>query len=160
MITTHLAEVVRRNAGRLLGRQDVKLLIDLVKQSDPVVIDELNGANVTTGEIQRVLQIAARRRRRHPRPRAHLRGDLGALARHEGPGTDRRSGAHRARPGDLRRQHARDGKLPVLTLDPIVEHSLADALRTGDHGTYLALDPQIAEAARARGRDAKPKRRR
>ena len=56
MITTHLAEVVRRNAGRLLSRQDVKLLIDVVKQSDPVVIDELNGANITTGEIQRVLQ--------------------------------------------------------------------------------------------------------
>ena len=56
VITTHLAEVVRRNAGRLLGRQDVKLLIDLVKQTDPVVIDELNGANITAGEIQRVLQ--------------------------------------------------------------------------------------------------------
>ena len=57
VITTHLAEVVRRNAGRLLGRQDVKMLIDVVKQSDPVVVDELNGANVTTGEIQRVLQM-------------------------------------------------------------------------------------------------------
>src|SRR5262249_35252365 len=31
VITTHLAEVVRRNAGRLLGRQDVKMLIDVVK---------------------------------------------------------------------------------------------------------------------------------
>ena len=44
VITTHLAEVVRRNAGRLVSRQDVKLLVDMVKQSDPVVIDELNGA--------------------------------------------------------------------------------------------------------------------
>ena len=56
VITTHLAEVVRRNAGRLLGRQDVKLLIDLVKQTDPVVVDELNAAGITAGEIQRVLQ--------------------------------------------------------------------------------------------------------
>ena len=33
----------------------------------------------------------------------------------------------------------------MLTLEPIIEHSLAEALRTSDHGTYLALDPQIAE---------------
>jgi flagellar biosynthesis protein FlhA len=42
-------------------------------------------------------------------------------------------------------QHARDGKLPVLTLDPLVEHALAETLRSGDHGTYLAIDPQTAE---------------
>ena len=59
VITTHLAEVVRRNAGRLLSRQDVKMLIDVVKEHDPVVIDELNGANVRPGEIQRVLQICS-----------------------------------------------------------------------------------------------------
>ena len=33
----------------------------------------------------------------------------------------------------------------MLTLEPIIEHSLAEALRTSDHGTYLALDPQVAE---------------
>ena len=56
VITTHLAEIVRRYASRLLSRQDVKTLIDIVKQSDPVVIDEINAAGVTHGEIQRVLQ--------------------------------------------------------------------------------------------------------
>jgi len=67
----HLAEVVRPNAGRLLSRQDVKMLIDVVKQSDPVVVDELNGASVTTGEIQRVLQMLLDERSAS-RPRPHL----------------------------------------------------------------------------------------
>ncbi len=33
----------------------------------------------------------------------------------------------------------------MITLDPLVEHALAETLRTGDHGTYLAIEPQIAE---------------
>ncbi len=101
MITTHLAEVVRRNAGRLLGRQDVKMLIDVVKQSDPVVVDELNGANVTTGEIQRVLQMLLDEGV-GIRDLVRIFEVVSERARvDEGSGTDRRSGAHRARPGDL-----------------------------------------------------------
>jgi flagellar biosynthesis protein FlhA len=144
VITTHLAEVVRRNAGRLLGRQDVKMLLDVVKQSDPVVVDELNGANVTTGEIQRVLQllldegvgirdlvriveVVSERSRVTKDPEQIVEAVRTAL----GPA--------------ISASYARDGKLPVLTLEPLVEHALADTLRSGDHGTYLALDPQTAE---------------
>jgi flagellar biosynthesis protein FlhA len=144
VITTHLAEVVRRNAGRLLSRQDVKMLIDVVKQSDPVVIDELNGANVTTGEIQRVLQllldesvgirdlvrifeVVSERARVTKDPEQIVESVRTAL----GPA--------------ISSSYAKDGKLPVITLDPLVEHALAETLRTGDTGTYLALDPQTAE---------------
>jgi flagellar biosynthesis protein FlhA len=144
VITTHLAEVVRRNAGRLLSRQDVKMLLDVVKQSDPVVIDELNGANVSTGEIQRVLQllldegvairdlvrifeVISERSRVTKDPETIVEAVRTAV----GPAI---SGSY-----------AKENKLPVLTFDPLVEHALAESLRTGDHGTFLALDPQNAE---------------
>jgi flagellar biosynthesis protein FlhA len=41
--------------------------------------------------------------------------------------------------------HAHDGRLPVITLEPLVEHSLLELLRAGDSGTFLALDPERAE---------------
>jgi flagellar biosynthesis protein FlhA len=144
VITTHLAEVVRRNAGRLLGRQDVKLLLDVVKQSDPVVIDELNGANVSTGEVQRVLQILLDegvgirdlvRIFEVISERSRVTKDPEQIAE-----------AVRTAIGPaISAAYAKDGKLPVLTLEPMVEHALAEALRTGDHGAYLALDPTTAE---------------
>jgi flagellar biosynthesis protein FlhA len=154
VITTHLAEVVRRNAGRLVSRQDVKLLIDMVKQSDPVVIDELNGANVSTGEIQKVLQllldegvairdlvrifeVISERARVNKDPEQIVEAVRTAL----GPA--------------ISASFAKDNKLPVITLDPLVEHALGDTLRNGDHGTFLALDPQTAEAlALAAAREA------
>jgi len=144
VITTHLAEVVRRNAGRMLSRQDVKMLIDMVKESDPVVVDELTGANVTTGEAQRVLQglldegvgirdlvrifeVISERSRVTKDPETLIEAVRTAL----GPA--------------ISSSYARDGRLPVLTLEPIIEHSVAEALRSSDNGSYLALEPSIAE---------------
>src|SRR5689334_17414531 len=56
VITTHLAEVVTTHAARLLGREDVRLLTDVIKRSHPVVVEELTPAQLTLGEVQRVLQ--------------------------------------------------------------------------------------------------------
>ena len=56
VVTTHLADVVRSHAGRLLGREDVKTLVDVVKHTHPVVVEELTPAQLSLGEVQRVLQ--------------------------------------------------------------------------------------------------------
>jgi len=144
VITTHLAEVVRRNAGRLLSRQDVKMLVDVVKQSDPVVIDELNGANVTTGEIQRVLQMLLDegvgirdlvRIFEVVSERSRTTKDVEQIV----------ESVRTALGPAISASYAKDGKLPVITLDPLVEHAMAETLRTSDTGTFLALDPQTAE---------------
>ena len=55
VITTHLAEVVRQNAAELLGREDVKLLVEMVKRTHPIVVEELTPTLLTLGEVQRVL---------------------------------------------------------------------------------------------------------
>ena len=55
LVVTHLSEIVRRQAGRLLSRTDVKNLLDGVRATDPQVVDDLTSANVTTIEVQRVL---------------------------------------------------------------------------------------------------------
>ena len=41
--------------------------------------------------------------------------------------------------------NAVDNRLPVLTVEPLIEQSLLEALRTGDSGTFLAIDPLQAE---------------
>ncbi len=144
VITTHLAEVVRRNAGRLLSRQDVKMLIDVVKQSDPVVIDELNGANVTTGEIQRVLQLLLDEAV-GIRDLVRIFEVVGERSRVTKDVEQIVEAVRTALGPAISASYAKDGKLPVITLDPLVEHALAETLRPGDSGTYLALDPQTAE---------------
>jgi len=41
--------------------------------------------------------------------------------------------------------YATDGRLPVLTLDPTLEHALLEGLRTGDAGSFLTVDSARAE---------------
>jgi flagellar biosynthesis protein FlhA len=144
VITTHMAEVVRTNAGRMLSRSDVKQLVDMVRASDPIVVEELTPATLTLGEIQRVLaslldeNVAIRdlvrifealgeRARLTKDPESLIESARGAL----GPA--------------ISAQYAVEGRLPLLTLDPMVEHAMLEALRMGDQGSFLAMDPERAE---------------
>lgn len=56
VITTHLKEVIYAHASELLGRQEVKKLLEGIKEQNNVVIDELIPDIMRLGEVQKVLQ--------------------------------------------------------------------------------------------------------
>ena len=41
--------------------------------------------------------------------------------------------------------HAVGGRLPVITFDPLMEQGLLEALRAGEAGSFLLVDPEYAE---------------
>jgi flagellar biosynthesis protein FlhA len=56
VIGTHLGELIRRHAHELLGRQEVKRLMDSMSEGYPKLVEELVPKLMTLGEVQRVLQ--------------------------------------------------------------------------------------------------------
>lgn len=56
VIGTHLAELVRRHAHELLGRQEVKRLLDSMNEGYPKLVEELVPKLMSLGEVQKVLQ--------------------------------------------------------------------------------------------------------
>lgn len=57
VIATHLTEIIRSHAAEILGRKEVKQIIDKVAETDKVVVDEvLDTAKFTYGQIEKVLQ--------------------------------------------------------------------------------------------------------
>lgn len=56
VIGTHLGELIRRHAHELLGRHEVKRLLDSMNESYPKLVEELIPKMLTLGEVQRVLQ--------------------------------------------------------------------------------------------------------
>jgi flagellar biosynthesis protein FlhA len=56
VIGTHLAELIRRHAYELLGRQEVKRLLDSMNETHPKLVEELVPKVMTLGEVQKVLQ--------------------------------------------------------------------------------------------------------
>lgn len=145
VITTHLAEIVRQNAGRLLSHQDIKMLMDVVKQHDAVVIDELNGASLSLGEIQRVLANLLDENI----PIRDLGRIFEVLSERGRQTKDSEQLTEAVRSGlgpAVSAVFAQGNRLPVITFEPMLEHQLLEALRTGEAGSFLALDPDAAEA--------------
>lgn len=57
VIATHLSSVIQQNASEIMGRQEVKNIVDSIREDNPVVVDEvLQDKKITLGQIQAVLQ--------------------------------------------------------------------------------------------------------
>jgi flagellar biosynthesis protein FlhA len=56
VIGTHLGELIRRHAHELLGRQEVKRLLDSMTEGYPKLVEELVPKLMSLGEVQKVLQ--------------------------------------------------------------------------------------------------------
>lgn len=140
VITTHLAEIVTTHAARLLGREDVKLLVDVVKRSHPVVVDELTPSQLSLGEVQQVLQtlldeqVSVRDLVRIFEAlslRAQATKDLDSLV----------EAARTALGPAIVSPHLVDGTVHVVSLEPQLEQRMLESLRPTEHGPVIALDP-------------------
>jgi len=56
VLSTHLMETIRARAGDILSRQDVRELVDGLRETHPALIDELIPARLSLGTLHRVLQ--------------------------------------------------------------------------------------------------------
>ena len=56
VLTTHLTELLRRNADKLLTRQDTSHLIENLKQDYPTLVDEITPESLPVATVQKVLQ--------------------------------------------------------------------------------------------------------
>ncbi len=144
VITTHLAEVVREHASRLLGREDVRALVEGIKRSHPVVVEELTPSVLSLGEIQRVLQgLLDEQVCIRDLPRIFEALSLRARA-----GTDPDGLIEAARSGlgpAVAAPYAVDDVLRVLTLEPQLEQKLFESMVGGEGGQHLLIDAERAE---------------
>jgi flagellar biosynthesis protein FlhA len=146
VVVTHLTETIRRHVADLLTRQDVRTLLDTLKDHNAAVVDEVVPDLLSVGELQRVLQALLREG-------VSIR-DLGAVVEAAG---DR---ARVTRDPDLLAEYARQAlgrtivspyldserTLRALTLDPHLEQEVSDAIAQTPDGEYLAMDPSRAQA--------------
>ncbi|MBS1869729.1 MAG: flagellar biosynthesis protein FlhA [Actinobacteria bacterium] len=146
VIVTHLTETIRAHAADLLSRQDVRQLLEQLKESNAAVVEEVVPDVLTLGELQRVLQALLAEG-------VSIR-DLGAIVEAVG------DKARVTRDPSLLAEYARqalgrtivaphvDGerRLRAIALDPAVEAEVAAAITATTDGEFLALEPSRAQA--------------
>lgn len=145
VITTHLAEVVTTHAARLLGREDVKLLTDVVKRTHPVVVDELTPTQLTLGEVQRVLQtlldegVSVRDLVRIYEAlslKAQVSKDVDVLV----------ESARQALGPAIVAPYLVDQMVHVISFEPQLEQQMLEDLRPTEQGLVIAMNPEVGGA--------------
>lgn len=146
IIATHLTEVIRSHIAELLTRQDVSNLIDNIKETNPVLVDELTPKLLGIGEIQKVLQnllsegISIR----------DLLSIFESLA----------DNASSTRDTDVLTEYVRQSlkraisnkyfsggdTTNVITLDPKIEQEIMSSVKQTEQGAYITLDPERTKA--------------
>jgi flagellar biosynthesis protein FlhA len=144
VLITHLSETLKLNAHHLLGRQEVQLLVDHLKQTQPALIAELLPDLVTLGIIQRVLQNLLRENIAILNQPLILEGiaDFASLSKNPDDLSElvrRRLGLYFVPEFEIR-----PGIVRAITIDPRFEQWLAQKVHRSPTEVGLALDPASA----------------
>ncbi|WP_449240449.1 flagellar biosynthesis protein FlhA [Desulfoscipio gibsoniae] len=144
VLVTHLTEFIKKYAHELLGRQDVRELLDVVKEKNPAVVEELVPEPMSVGEVQKVLQSLLVENV----PIKDIITILEALG--DGVRVNRELDfliehvRHALARSICRGQLNADNKLQVITLHPKLEKTMTDAVQATQMGSYPVLEPRLA----------------
>jgi flagellar biosynthesis protein FlhA len=142
VMITHLTETIKMNSHELLGRQEVKLIIDSVRERYSAVVEELIPDLLTIGEVQKVLQNLLKEKvsikdmvtiLESLADNARNTKDLELLTEYV------RFALARTICNPLVDEYR---TITVATLDPSVEEIISNNLQKSMQGTFPAVDPE------------------
>ncbi len=142
IIATHLTEIIKHHAADILGRQEVRSMLDTLKREYSAVVEDVQ-AVLSLGEIQKVLQsllgeqVSIR----------NLVAILEALADFAAVSKDPTFLVEKVRQALARQiclQHADENRtIHVMTLEPNLERRIVDARVETAGGVVPALPPEV-----------------
>ncbi|MDQ1581068.1 MAG: flagellar biosynthesis protein FlhA [Microbacteriaceae bacterium] len=153
VLVTHLSAIITASAARLLTREDVRVLIEGVKQVNPSAVDELIPALLSLAEVQRVLQGLLIEQV----PINDLGRILESVTLRAKVSTDPEGLVEAARQAlgpALIAQHIDGPALRVIMIDPVLEQSLLESMRPSEQGSQILMDPTRIDAVMASLREA------
>lgn len=151
VIATHLSNIIHQNASDIMGRQEIKSIIDSVREDNPVIVDEVIQERKTpVSVVQAVLQNLLKEN-------VSIRNMvkiLESIANHADRTQNDPYLLTEAVRQNLRRQiageHADENKrLRCITIDPQIDRRLREGIhRDPEEGFVMALRPDFQVALR------------
>jgi flagellar biosynthesis protein FlhA len=145
VIATHLTETIRRHADEILTRDAAKHLIDELKRTAPVVVDELIPGVLKLAEVQQILHMLLR----EGVPIRQLGAILETLGdyatRSKEPVLLSEYVRHRLARSICTRYRNQENRLFVVTLDPALEDRIRAGFDHNEHGLFIRMSPQAVE---------------
>jgi flagellar biosynthesis protein FlhA len=141
---THLSETLKKHADELLTREDVQLLVDRLRKTQPSLVGEVVGELVPIGLLQRVL----RNLLNDKIPIRELTTILESLAEHAAKTKNTNVLTELVRKSLARtiteQYKNQTGRISAITLEPVLEHRMSAALQQDAEQLNLALPTDLA----------------
>ena len=146
IMATHLTEVLRKHASELLGRQEVQNLLDNLSKSYPKAVEELVPNLLSLGSVQKVLQnlLEERISIRDLLTIVETLADCAPLTKD--PDLLTEYVRNKMSRSIISPHIGEDGYLKLITMSQDVEDILLKGIQKTEHGSYLSVDPNIADS--------------
>ncbi|WP_078547102.1 flagellar biosynthesis protein FlhA [Litchfieldia alkalitelluris] len=145
VVSTHITEVIKTNAHELIGRQETKQLIDHLKETHTILVEEVTPSPLTIGDVQSVLAKLLKEKvsiRNLPIIFETL-ADFGKLSTDTDLLTEY---VRQALARQITNSYVSQGEtMKVITVSGAIEKAIADGVQQTEHGNYLSLDPTISQ---------------
>jgi flagellar biosynthesis protein FlhA len=145
VMVTHLSETIRHHCHEILTRQDVQLLLDNLKQTNPAVVNELIPSLLSIGQVQHILQnlLAEGLSIRNLAGILEKVGDYAAATKNPDELSEH---ARRALGSQLTKAfQTENGGLRAITIDAKLEQQLAMGVRQSSTELALVIEPKLAQ---------------
>ncbi|MFC4320165.1 flagellar biosynthesis protein FlhA [Litchfieldia salsa] len=146
VVSTHITEVIKSNAHELIGRQETKQLIDHLKESHPILVEEVTPSPLAIGDVQSVLAKLLKEKvsiRNLPIIFETL-ADFGKLSTDTDLLTEY---VRQALARQITNSFVNQGEtMKVVTVSGKIEKVIADGVQQTEHGNYLSLDPNMSQS--------------
>ena len=144
VLITHLTEFIKSYAHEILSRQDIQELLDLVKENNEALVDELVPNQLLVGDIQKVIQALLKEKVSI----RDLETILEAIA--DASRTSKNLDyliecSRQSLMRNISKQYSIDGKITLVTIDPYLETQLADSIQNFPQGSYPAISPELTQ---------------
>lgn len=144
VIITHLSEIIKRHAHELLTRQEVNTLIENLKKTNEVLVNDLIPSVVQMADLQKVLSNLLR----EGVPIRDLETILEAMGDYMPAIKDIdlvTEYVRQALKRSITRRYADAGRIKVITLDAHLENLIMGSVKKMETGSYLSLEPQVIQ---------------
>jgi len=145
VMATHLTEVLRDHAPELLGRQEVQNLLDNLSKSYPKAVEELVPNVLSLGAVQKALQNLLQERIsiRDMLTIVETLADYAPLTKD--PELLTEYVRHKLSRTIVSPYIGEDGVLKLITMAQDVEDTILKGIQKTEHGSYLSIDPKVAD---------------
>ena len=146
IMATHLTEVLRKHSSELLGRQEVQHLLDNLRKTYPKAVEELVPNLLSLGAVQKVLQnlLDERISIRDLLTIVETMADCAVLTKD--PDLLTEYVRNKLSRSIISPHIGEDGYLKLITMSQDVEEILLKGIQKTEHGSYLSVDPGIADS--------------